>query len=124
MEGCTFGTLASVLLKPHPMGANHSVVRDLNMNSMPTTNLAAARTSTLNRRTFLQRAVKGASLTALLSGLPKGWLGSVYASDAPETAALNFGMIALTDCSPIVIAHEKGLFKKQKMNKMCNTHHV
>ena len=24
---------------------------------------------------------------------------------------MNFGMIALTDCSPIVIAHEKGLFK-------------
>jgi nitrate/nitrite transport system substrate-binding protein len=27
-------------------------------------------------------------------------------------AALNFGMIALTDCSPIVIAHEKGFFRK------------
>src|SRR5207247_11384446 len=25
---------------------------------------------------------------------------------------LKFGIIALTDCSPIVIAHEKGLFKK------------
>ena len=34
------------------------------------------------------------------------------ASDAPETPDLKFGMIALTDCSPIVIAHEKGLFKK------------
>jgi nitrate/nitrite transport system substrate-binding protein len=38
------------------------------------------------------------------------------ASDAPETANLNFGMIALTDCSPIVIAHEKGLFKKYGIN--------
>ena len=66
----------------------------------------------LSRRAFLGKAVKGATLTALFAGLPKGWLGTAYASDAPETAALNFGMIALTDCSPIVIAHEKGLFKK------------
>src|SRR3954469_20535410 len=66
----------------------------------------------LSRRTFLGKAVKGATLTALLSGLPRGWVGTAYASDAPETAAVNFGMIALTDCSPIVIAHEKGLFKK------------
>src|SRR5207244_7695318 len=33
-------------------------------------------------------------------------------SDAPETTKMKFGMIALTDCSPIVIAHEKGIFKK------------
>ena len=66
----------------------------------------------LSRRTFLGKAIKGATLTALFAGLPKGWVGTAYASDAPETAALNFGMIALTDCSPIVIAHEKGLFKK------------
>jgi nitrate/nitrite transport system substrate-binding protein len=36
--------------------------------------------------------------------------------DGPETPNLNFGMIALTDCSPIVIAHEKGLFKKYGIN--------
>ncbi|HEX2881599.1 MAG TPA: CmpA/NrtA family ABC transporter substrate-binding protein [Polyangiaceae bacterium] len=35
---------------------------------------------------------------------------------APETADLRFGIIALTDCSPIVIAHEKGLFKKYGIN--------
>ena len=29
---------------------------------------------------------------------------------------MRFGMIALTDCSPIVIAHEKGLFKKYGIN--------
>jgi len=52
------------------------------------------------------------SATALLAGLPRGWAGSAFASDAPETASINFGMIALTDCSPIVIAHEKGFFKK------------
>ncbi len=72
--------------------------------------------SELSRRSFLGKAVKGATLTALFAGLPKGWMGTAYASDAPETAALNFGMIALTDCSPIVIAHEKGLFKKYGIN--------
>ncbi len=66
----------------------------------------------LNRRAFLASAAKGLGATALLTGLPRGWMGSVYASDAPETAKMDFGMIALTDCSPIVIAHEKGLFKK------------
>src|SRR3954470_13595016 len=34
----------------------------------------------------------------------------------PEVTDLRFGMIALTDCSPIVIAHEKGLFKKYGIN--------
>ena len=48
----------------------------------------------------------------MFGGLPRGWIGSAYASDAPEAPTMNFGMIALTDCSPIVIAHEKGLFKK------------
>ena len=35
---------------------------------------------------------------------------------APEVTDLRFGIIALTDCSPIVIAHEKGLFKKYGIN--------
>src|SRR5215212_11165699 len=81
------------------------------------------KTSTMNtvnvsRRRFLRDTTKLASATALLSGLPQGWLGSVYASDAPETADMKFGMIALTDCSPIVIAHEKGLFKKYGINSV------
>lgn len=32
--------------------------------------------------------------------------------DAPEVSDLKIGVIALTDCSPIVIAHEKGFFAK------------
>ncbi len=65
-----------------------------------------------NRRQFLSTAVKGFGAAAILGGVPRGWVGSVYADDSPETKSLKFGMIALTDCSPIVIAHEKGLFKK------------
>ena len=41
---------------------------------------------------------------------------SVASSSAPETPDLRFGIIALTDCSPIVIAHEKGFFKKYGIN--------
>ena len=36
--------------------------------------------------------------------------------EGPETPDLRFGMIALTDCSPIVVAHEKGIFKKYGIN--------
>jgi len=60
------------------------------------------------RRQFLRTTVAG----SLLAGLPSGWMGSVYADDSPESPNVRFGIIALTDCSPIVIAHEKGLFKK------------
>lgn len=70
------------------------------------------RSTDLSRRRFLNRTIRGAAATALLAGLPRHWVGSVYADDGPETPAVNFGMIALTDCSPIVIAHEKGFFKK------------
>jgi nitrate/nitrite transport system substrate-binding protein len=66
----------------------------------------------LNRRQFLGKTARSLTLTALFAGLPKGWTGMAFASDAPETTRLRFGMIALTDCSPIVIAHEKGFFKK------------
>lgn len=65
----------------------------------------------LSRRNFLK--LSGASaLGAMLAGLPKGWPGVVYASDAPETTKIRFGIIALTDCASIVMAHELGLFKK------------
>jgi nitrate/nitrite transport system substrate-binding protein len=70
----------------------------------------------LSRRQFLGHSTKATALGLLASGLPTGWVGAQTASDAPETANVNFGIIALTDCSPIVIAHEKGLFKKYGIN--------
>jgi len=57
------------------------------------------------RRRFLRSST--AALGAAL--LP---YGRVWASEAPEITNLTFGIIALTDCSPIVIAHEKGFFTK------------
>jgi nitrate/nitrite transport system substrate-binding protein len=82
------------------------------MNSSPTEPTA------LNRRQFLTRAAAGLGAAALWSAMgTRTWAATAAsASDAPETPNVNFGMIALTDCSPIVIAHEKGLFKKYGIN--------
>jgi nitrate/nitrite transport system substrate-binding protein len=76
--------------------------------------------SHLSRRRFLSATSKGIGVAALLHGLPRGWVGSVFASDAPEVADVKFGIIALTDCSPIVVAHEKGFFKKYGINATIN----
>ena len=65
-----------------------------------------------SRRRFLQQTTTG----ALLAGLPAGWGGRDFADDSPEAPTVRFGIIALTDCSPIVIAHEKGFFKKHGIN--------
>jgi nitrate/nitrite transport system substrate-binding protein len=66
---------------------------------------------TASRRTFLEKA--GGSVAAgLMLGLPKGWVGSAFVDDSPETKTVRFGIIALTDCSPIVMAHELGYFKQ------------
>jgi len=65
-----------------------------------------------SRRRFL----KGTAAGALLAGLPAGWVGRVFASDAPETANCRCGIIALTDCSPFVVGAEKGFFKKHGLN--------
>jgi nitrate/nitrite transport system substrate-binding protein len=65
----------------------------------------------MKRRTFIKVAGVSSAAT-LMSGLPAGWVGSVYADDSPEVSAMRFGMIALTDCAPIVMAHELGYFKK------------
>src|SRR5205807_7172631 len=63
------------------------------------------------RRDFLKFSGMS-SLGLLLSNLPARWTGGVYAADGPETLKMRFGIIALTDCSSIVMAHELGLFKK------------
>src|SRR5215467_4343664 len=62
----------------------------------------------VSRRQFMR--LSGA--TALVAGLPAGCAVGVYAGDGPETPKMRIGIIALTDCSSIVMAHELGLFKK------------
>jgi nitrate/nitrite transport system substrate-binding protein len=72
--------------------------------------------STMTRRRFLGAAALGAGATLLGCGgsapTPTG--------DGPETPDMRFGIIALTDCSPLVIAHEKGFFKKYGINSTIN----
>lgn len=64
--------------------------------------------TTLSRRSFLRRS----AAAALVAGLPKGWVGRVFADEGPEAPDVRLGIIALTDCSSIVMAHELGLFAK------------
>lgn len=63
------------------------------------------------RRQFIKQAA-GSAVAGLVAGLPKGWTGSVYANGGPEVSQVRFGIIALTDCASIVMAHELGLFQK------------
>lgn len=67
----------------------------------------------VGRRAFVKTGAAVVAGSAWARFLP-----GAYASDAPETPDVKFGMIALTDCSPIVIAHEKGLFKKYGINSV------
>jgi nitrate/nitrite transport system substrate-binding protein len=70
-----------------------------------------------SRRRFLQTTAATAA-AGVLAGVPKGWAGGVYADDSPETPNVRFGIIALTDCSSIVMAHELGHFKKFGINSV------
>jgi nitrate/nitrite transport system substrate-binding protein len=91
----------------------------------PAKNNSAASTKH-GRRRFLYAAGVGLGAASLASACSGGEAKSEKSSNAaasgasagegPEVKDLRFGMIALTDCSPIVIAHEKGLFKKYGIN--------
>ncbi len=51
-----------------------------------------------------------------ISGATPGAGPVASASEGPEIADIKIGIIALTDCSPFVIAFEKGFFKKYGIN--------
>ncbi len=66
----------------------------------------------LCRRDFIVKSAKTTALGLLTAGMPSGWLAAQEVLSSPEVSKVNFGIIALTDCSPFVIAYEKGFFKK------------
>jgi nitrate/nitrite transport system substrate-binding protein len=72
-------------------------------------------TNGLTRRGFIKAAAGAAAASPLLAGCDKKPAATAGGASSGMTD-INFGMIALTDCSPIVIAHEKGLFKKYGIN--------
>jgi nitrate/nitrite transport system substrate-binding protein len=72
----------------------------------------------ITRRDLLKGMAGASPAARLLAGLPAGWVGGAYASDAPEHPEMRFGIIALTDNASIVMAHELGYFKKFGINSI------
>lgn len=73
--------------------------------------------ATLDRRSFIRGAAATAGgIAGLLSGLPGGWSGRAYASDAPEVPDIRLGFIAVQSAAPMIVAHERGLFKKHGLS--------
>ena len=70
------------------------------------------------RRNFLKKTVTLSTAASLMAMVPPGVRSGAWAagSDGLEKTDLAFGIIPLTDCAPIVIAHEKGFFKKHGLN--------
>jgi nitrate/nitrite transport system substrate-binding protein len=79
--------------------------------------------SALGRRGFLGMSAAGVG-AALLgtaacgdeSAPSRPASTTTTSATGPETPDVRLGMIALTDCAPIVIAHEKGFFRKHGIN--------
>src|ERR1017187_5436453 len=71
------------------------------------------RTAPIPRRRFLGSTLAGLGAASFLGGC-----GGNSSGDTQYD--ITFGMIALTDCSPIVIAHEKGFFRKHGINSTVN----
>src|SRR4051812_31621795 len=85
---------------------------------------SAAGSKGISRRSLLSAGVRGAGMAgmaALAGGVPmlsgcKKRVQAAATGDGPEVPSLRLGIIALTDCSPVVIAHEKGFFRKYGIN--------
>jgi nitrate/nitrite transport system substrate-binding protein len=69
----------------------------------------------IGRRGFLKLA--GAAAAAWTTGgLLTPGRGVARAEDTPEKTDLTLGFIPLTDCAPLIIASEKGIYKKYGLN--------
>ena len=66
------------------------------------------------KRDFLKKAVGMSAAASIMSLVLPGVRSAAWAagSDGLEKTKLTFGIIPLTDCAPIVVAYEKGFFKK------------
>jgi nitrate/nitrite transport system substrate-binding protein len=68
----------------------------------------------LSRRKFLKTGGLALSATTLLGGTPPWLRTGAWAGESGglEKSKLSLGFIPLTDCAPLVVAFEKGYFKK------------
>lgn len=82
---------------------------------MHSTSLSAAPTPSGRRTLFSRLSAFGLAAAGALGFLTPALRGQTPVM-TPEQANVSFGFIALTDCSSIVIAHEKGFFKKYGIN--------
>jgi ABC-type nitrate/sulfonate/bicarbonate transport system substrate-binding protein len=73
---------------------------------------------TLSRRRFLQNTGVALSAGAVMSMIPMGIRSAAWAggSEGLEKTKLSFGIIPLTDCAALVVAAEKGYFKKHGLD--------
>lgn len=73
---------------------------------------------TLSRRKFLQGTGMALGAGAVMNMIPLGLRNTAWAggSEGLEKTDLTFGIIPLTDCAVLVVAMEKGYFKKHGLN--------
>lgn len=72
----------------------------------------------MTRRQLLQASTTLAGGAMMMGAAPSFLRSAAYAagSEGLEKTDLTLGFIPLTDCAPIVVAHEKGFFKKYGLN--------
>ncbi len=73
-----------------------------------------------SKRSFMKKTAGLSAAAAIMSLVPPGVRQAAWAggTDGLEKTELSFGIIPLTDCAPIVVAYEKGFFKKHGLNVM------
>jgi nitrate/nitrite transport system substrate-binding protein len=71
-----------------------------------------------SRRALLKQGAAAAGTAALFTAIRAAFPAGAYAeaAEAPEIKKATFGFIALTDAAPLIIAREKGFFKKHGMS--------
>jgi nitrate/nitrite transport system substrate-binding protein len=73
----------------------------------------------ISRRQFFKAGIAaGVGASGVLGMTPDTLRSTVYADESctPEKAKVTFGIIPLTDCAPIVVAAEKGYFRKHGLD--------
>ncbi len=69
-----------------------------------------------SRRDFLKKTIFAAGAFSVASVFPPFARSAFAAGETLETTGCKLGFIALTDCSPLVVAKEKGFFAKHGMS--------